>query len=179
MAFVLKFTFLVALILGWSSSLFAQNAAPHATRISLPPCLDSQLRPDTPTPPDGGMGHFAFVIQVTNSAGLTCQLRGVPRLDLLDQQEHRLSGAVCANCQDYLFGNKPIAPVILHSGESAHFLMGVVVVETPGRLCQKIYRVQISFKAGQTPVSYQLASPAETCGRINVSAWRAGIYQNK
>lgn len=145
-------------------------------------CQPAQLTATTPDGrPEGGLGHFAYVYQVTNSSRRPCTLNGVPQLHLFDKQDREWKIPICANCQDYMFTSKPAELINLRPGESAHILLGIDVVEGPGHDCRRVTHMKIFPGDGKTSMTFR-PGPAsseglEICDKLSLSAWRAGVYK--
>jgi hypothetical protein len=162
----MRFVFALWMVLSYNSF-----AAATATRG----CRSEQLKTSTPAGPDGGLGHYAYVYQVTNSSQQVCTLSGVPRVRLVDEHNRELHISICTNCVDYIFAARPSEMVILPPGGSAHFLVGASVIDAPGHQCNKPSRLDVFPGMSSKPFLFKFGSAV--CDKANVSAWRAGIYR--
>ena len=143
----------------------------------LPVCRSEQMKASNPDGPEGGLGHFAYVYQVTNSSKHSCTLRGVPRLRLLDELGRQSKLTICANCADYIFPVRPIETITVRPGESAHILVGMYTGDVPDRACQTISTIELMPGGSGRPMAFKLG--LRGCGQIDVSAWRAGVYTDQ
>jgi hypothetical protein len=158
------------------SSLRSGSQQPkHA--VDEPKGCDSELlKTSVPEPPDVGLGHYAYVYQVTNSSQQTCTLSGVARVRLLDEHRRDLHMSICSNCDDYMFASRPSEVVPLRPGRSAHLMVGVHIIDAPGHHCVTSSWLAI-FPVKSSEALLFKASWMTVCDTITVSAWRAGIYE--
>jgi hypothetical protein len=79
---------------------------------------------------------------------------------------------------DYIFPTRPVERVILHPGASAHFLMGLRFADNKDRQCGRLSRIEVFPENRGEPLAIDFLG-ARLCGKIDVSAWRAGVYSDK
>jgi hypothetical protein len=150
----------------------------QAQTSPYPGCRSNQLKINRSDGPDGGAGNSALVYQATNTSRQACALSGVPRLMLLDEKGRPLHLTICGNCLDYIFPTRPVERLLLNPGASAHFLMGLRFADDRDRQCGRLSRVEVFL--GDSGKSLTINSlGARVCGKIDVSAWRAGFYSDK
>jgi hypothetical protein len=138
-------------------------------------CQPQQLKPSTAAP-EGGLSHFAYAYQVTNTSDRTCRLYGVPALRILDRRGRIVNMPVCAGCGDYLFDAKAAQPVTLKPGGTAHFLLGAFHGDVTVDECRTFINVEVRLPAGGKPMRFTFAgADVPTCG-LDESAWREGLY---
>jgi hypothetical protein len=154
-------------------AVFAQTS-PNAT----PECVPHQLKASTPPGPDGGAGNSASVFQASNISQETCNLTGVPILRLLNERHEPMNLAICSNCVDYIFPPRAIRTVTLHPGDSAHFLIGLRFADESESGCGRLSRIDVLLEGRTRPLEFGFAG-LRVCGKINVSAWRSGVYTAK
>jgi hypothetical protein len=171
-------TALVRTILFAGATLFHVSAFAQASPNAIPKCEPQQLTAGKALGPDGGAGNSASVFQVVNSSRQTCILTGVPILRLLNERDQPLNLTICANCEDYIFPAKAIGIVTLHSGDAAHFLMGLRFADESESRCGKLSRVDLLLNDSVKPLEFDFGG-WRVCGKIDVSAWRTGVYTDK
>jgi hypothetical protein len=155
-------------------------AIPAAAQTqSSPPqnCHSEQLVTSTPNGPDGGLGNFAYLYQVANASTKACILYGVPRLRFVNERGKRLNVTICSNCDDYIFPAKASETITLRPGESAHFLIGLRIADASDHGCERVSHFEVLPQSGTKPLAFNFG--LSVCGRIDVSAWRAGVYKNE
>jgi hypothetical protein len=144
----------------------------------LQSCDSRQLTTSTPAGPDGGAGNSAYIFQVTNTSSKTCVLSGVPTLDLFDERGGRVRTImICANCANYLFSAKRSETIRLQPGGSAHFLLGLRIADGSDAHCQKLSRVEVLLENRAESLTFHFGD-WRVCGRVDVSAWRSGPYDD-
>lgn len=152
---------LVACLITWSLNLQANSVAD---------CENNQLEV-TLGGADAGMSHWVDALEFMNKSAASCQLSGVPSIDLLTADRKRLPVPVCPNCGAYMFPAYAIRPVVLKPGEKAHALISsVTAYDKP--LCGATDYVRVGLARGKPTVV--LKSPAYSCVAVTVSPYLPG-----
>jgi hypothetical protein len=120
------------------------------------------------------------VFELTNVSAETCLVGGVPELKYLNPPEITrgfLLSAVCRNCANPLFKPRDSRWIDLPPNQSAHFIVVRNVLDSDFQhLCTVLGGLELSMPGGGPTV--RLPFEAGICGRLRVSVWREGRYDN-
>lgn len=149
-----------------------------ATESPLPDCKAEQLEWKTLPPLDRGKFHEAHVYQAANTSEQACAVGGVPQITFShpEGQSYTWIPTPCPNCEDSLFQPRPSGWIDLSPGDSAHFLVGAFRYNTEAGhwrlICSQVETITVKFSEEVIKLPFE----AGTCAGVNISAWRAGVY---
>jgi hypothetical protein len=166
---------MLALFLLTTAAAFCSAPAKEYDSTHL--CEPQQLKPSISEGPEGGLSHFAYAYQVTNTSNRTCWLYGVPALRILGAYGQVVDAFICAGCADYLFNAKVAEPVTLKPGGIAHFLLGAFHGDETTEACAIFRNVEVRLPGGGKPLRFTFAGANVPTCDLDESAWRAGPYQ--
>jgi hypothetical protein len=147
-------------------------------------CGSSDLRTEVPPPPDGGSGHFALVLQVTNISQRPCGLRTDVNAEVVNSRGTKIPMRICLNCPDSLVGSDSAgsmdaATVQLEPRRSAYSVMSYHVIEGPGHDCHVVHGVVIDLGGSSGSITFKYKRfhlGIEVCDEIGLRTWQQGKY---
>lgn len=141
---------------------------------ALPNCTESQLKIVPVAPSIAVPGTTLQAYDTTNTSSEACAVAGVPHIRI-----QRTATVPCPNCVNNLFALRPNGRIDLQPGEKAHFLAGTEFHSETGHYggeCQAVESFEFGLlKDNQSP---KLPFAGGACGTLDVSAWRAGKFDN-